>query len=82
MATTVVKTIRASGGDYTTLTAWEAANQGDLTLLDEIRIAECYNDWPTGLSDNLIITGSVTDATRYMKVTVAAGHRRGPCRKP
>lgn len=75
MPTTVVKTIRASGGDYTTLTAWEAANQGDLVAADEVRVAECYNDWPSGLDDKLVIDGSTTDATRYLMITVAAGHR-------
>ena len=75
MPATVVKTIRASGGDYTTITAWEAANQGDLVTADEIRVAECYNDWPAGLGDAFIIAGSTTDATRYLKITVAEGHR-------
>ena len=75
MPTTVVKTIRASGGDYTTLSAWEAANQGDLVAADEVRVAECYNDWPSGLIDAVNIDGSTTDATRYMAITVAAGHR-------
>lgn len=75
MPTTVVKTIRASGGDYTTLSAWEAANQGDLVTADEVRVAECYNDWPSGLNDAVNIDGSTTDATRYMAITVAAGHR-------
>ena len=75
MPTTVVKTIRASGGDYTTLSAWEAANQGNLVAADEVRVAECYNDWPGGLNDAVNIDGSTTDATRYMAITVAAGHR-------
>ena len=75
MPTTVVKTIRASGGDYTTLSAWEAANQGNLVTADEVRVAECYNDWPSGLNDAVNIDGSTTDATRYMAITVAAGHR-------
>ena len=75
MPTTVVKTIRASGGDYTTLSAWEAANQGGLVTADEVRVAECYNDWPSGLNDAVTIDGSTTDATRYMAITVAAGHR-------
>jgi len=75
MTTTVVKTIRASGGDYTTLSAWEAANEGDLVTADEVRVAECYNDWPLGLNDTVIIAGSITDATRYLKITVAEGHR-------
>jgi len=75
MPITVVKTIRASGGDYTTLSAWEAANQGDLVAADEVRVAECYNDWPSGLVDSVTIDGSTTDATRYLKITVAVGHR-------
>ena len=75
MPTTVVKTIHASGGDYTTLSAWEAANQGNLVATDEVRVAECYNDWPGGLNDAVNIDGSTTDATRYMAITVAAGHR-------
>lgn len=75
MPTTVVKTIRASGGDYTTLSAWEAANQGDLVAADEIRVAECYNDWPGGLNDAVYLDGSTEDATRYLMITVAPGHR-------
>lgn len=75
MPTTVVKTIRASGGDYTTLSAWEAANQGNLVSADEVRVAECYNDWPSGLADTVDVSGSTTDATRYMMITVAPGHR-------
>ena len=75
MTTTVIKTIRASGGDYSLLSTWEAANQGDLVTADEVRVAECYNDWPSGLNDAVNIDGSATDATRYMAITVAAGHR-------
>ena len=48
MATEIVHTIRASGGDYTTLSAWEAAQQRDLVAADEIAVAECYNDWRVG----------------------------------
>lgn len=75
MATEVISTIRSSGGDYTSLSSWEAGEQGDLVSLDEIHTAECYNDWPSGLNDILTIDGSTTDSTRYMRVTVAAGHR-------
>lgn len=75
MTTTVTKTIRASGGDYTTLSAWEAALPASLVANDEIHVAECYNDWPSGLNDVVSISGSTTDATRYIKVTVAEGHR-------
>ncbi len=40
-----------------------------------LAIAECYNDWPSGLDDTLIIDGWVTGVSNYVKVTVAAGHR-------
>ena len=65
-------TIKPSGGDYTTLTAWEAAKQGTLT---EIEVAECYSFGSSGLDDNLTIDGSITTSSAYMMVTVAAGER-------
>lgn len=73
MATEVVSTIRSSGGDYTTVSAWEAGEQGDLVTADEIRVAECYNDWVGGLSNTVVIDGSTTDSTRYLVVRAAAG---------
>lgn len=63
------------GGYYTTLSAWEAAEQADLVAADQIRTAVCYDDWPTGLSDAVYVNGWTTDATRYARVTVASGHR-------
>ncbi len=65
MATTVVHTIKASGGDYTSLSAWEAAQQRNLVTLDEISVAECYgfidtiataiSGWTTGVNNYIII---------------------------
>ena len=75
MPTEVISTIRASGGDYTTLSAWEAGEQRNLVTADEIAVAVCYNDWPSGLNDNVTVAGWTTDATRYVKITVAEGHR-------
>ena len=75
MATEVFSHIRASGGDYTSLSAWEAGEQRNLVTADQIETAVCYNDWPTGLVDELDINGWTTDATRYVRVTVAEGHR-------
>lgn len=75
MATEVISTIRSSGGDYTSLSSWEAGEQKNLVTADEISTAECYNDWPSGLSDEVNITGWTTDSTRYCKITVAFGHR-------
>jgi hypothetical protein len=70
MATTITKTVKASGGDYTSLSAWEAGEQGDLVTADELRQAECY-----GFQDTSVcaIDGSTTDATRYLRVFAAAG---------
>ncbi len=31
-------------------------------------IAECYNDWPTGLDDNLSVIGWITDSDNYIKI--------------
>lgn len=75
MATEVISTIRSSGGDYTSLSSWEAGEQTNLVTADQIATAECYDDWASGLSDEVTISGWTTDSTRYVKVTVAAGHR-------
>jgi hypothetical protein len=79
MATTVTKTIRASGngGDYTLLSSWEAAIPSDLVTEDEQWIAECYNDeFDTGvhgLEDSLNVDGHTTDATRNIVIRAASG---------
>ena len=43
--TTNVRTIKASGGDYTTLAAWEDARDGNLTVPGDGSIEEavCYS---------------------------------------
>lgn len=81
MPTERVKTIRASGGDYTSLSAWQAGELGlgvgDLVARDEIAVAECYNDWTgNGLNEaaGVTISGWTTDATRYVCVRPAPGH--------
>ena len=61
-----ISSIKASGGDYTTLTAWEAAKQGVLT---DIQVAEVYNDFTDGLDDQLTIAGSTTTTLFYFKVS-------------
>ena len=69
MATTVTKTIRASGGDYTTVSAWEAGRQAanaNLVTADVIEVGECYDDWETGLANTCTISGFTADSTRYL----------------
>lgn len=65
MATTIVHTIKASGGDYTSLSAWEAGQQRNLVTADEIEVAECYgfidttpvtvSGWTVGVNNYIII---------------------------
>ncbi len=142
MATEFICSIRSSGGDYSTLTLWEAAIQADLTsantlvfshsgivgtvgdgatvtgsssgatgtvyhatssqimvnvtsgtfvsgeqmqvdtsnyvtLTDSgdsvIAVAECYNDWPSGLNDTVSVAGWTTNSTNRIIIRAAAG---------
>jgi hypothetical protein len=65
-----ISTIKSSGGDYTTLSAWESDKQGTLT---DIEVAECYDFGTSGLSDTLVVDGSTTAADKYFKITAASG---------
>jgi hypothetical protein len=71
MASTVIKTVKpGGGGDYASLSAWEAGENGNLVGADEIRVAECYG----GLDATAVtISGGTVDATRYLIVRAAAG---------
>lgn len=75
--TTAAETTGTAGGHYTTLSAWESAEEGDITETgtDVIAVAECYDDFPTGLDDSVIIDGWTTDVDNYVKITVAPGDR-------
>jgi len=72
MATEVVHVVdpdNGSGADYTTITAWEAAQQRDLTSADEIAVAKCRCTGSTGDAISIMyISGWTTDATRYIKI--------------
>ncbi len=72
MATTIIKTIKPSGGDYTSLSAWEAGEQRDLVTLNEIAVAECYS-----MSDltTVLVSGWVTDATHYIRIYTPTAER-------
>lgn len=72
MPTTVTTTVKASGGDYTSLAAWEAAQQADLTALDQIREAACYNFADS--AGPVEIAGWTTDATRYARIYAVDNH--------
>jgi hypothetical protein len=74
MAVEVIKTIKPSGGDYTSLSAWEAGEQGDLVAADQIRTAECYSMSDTAA---VMIDGWTTDAARYIRIYTPAAERHG-----
>jgi len=72
MATEVIKIVdpdNGSGTNYTSLSAWEAGEQGDLTgARDEIAVAKCRCTGGTADTTGLIIEGWTTDSTRYIKI--------------
>ena len=71
----VVKTIRASGGDYSLLSTWEADIPADLVTPDERWIAETYADWLNGLNDRYAESSArVTSDTAYIAIQAAPGH--------
>ena len=73
MPTTIVKTIGASGSDYTTIASWEAACPANLTSSDEIWQGQ-GRDEEFNVTATTVIGGGVTsDATRYMDLTCIAG---------
>lgn len=64
-------TIKSSGGDYTSLSAWEADKQADITGLGP-EIAECYDlDDTTDVG----ISGWTTTATDYIEIKAATAAR-------
>ena len=70
------KTIKSSGGDYTSLTAWEAGEQADLVALDRVAVAECYDF--ESIESPVTINGWTTDAGHYIKIYVPPSERRAP----
>lgn len=72
---TVTSTINKTGEDYASLTAWEAAKNGDLVTATTIQVAECYDD-DGALDDAFTIDGSTTSTDYYMKVTTPVDSNR------
>ena len=72
MPTTDVKTI-GTGGDYTTIQAWEDACPANLTAVDKIWQGQLKNQHFTGSGPMVTFSGVTTDATRYIELTTEAG---------
>jgi hypothetical protein len=60
---------------YNTFQAWETDREGDLVADDRREVGVAYNDGPFVFTSPLNLAASTTDATRYMKLTVAEGQR-------
>lgn len=74
---TQVKHVKPSGGDYTSLSSWEAGEQADLVTANICKVAECYamND-----TTALGVAGWTTDATRYATIHVPLAERHSGVR--
>jgi len=71
----VIRTVKTTGGDYTSLNAWEVGQQSDLVSENKRRTAECY-----AMQDTISVTfdGWTTSSTRYIKAyTPVSGRHDG-----
>lgn len=75
MATEVFRTVRPSGGDYTSLAACEAGEQQNWVTADEYGVWEIQGDWSGGPDATCQIDGSTTDTTRYIEIRADASNR-------
>jgi hypothetical protein len=77
MATQLKKTVKPSGGDYTSLEACMNANEKDLVAADQYFDVEIDGDWSGGAdTTNCTIHNYTTDAMHYINIytTAAARH--------
>lgn len=72
MADEDIKTVKSSGGDYTSLDAWEAGEQADIVAADKIAVAEVYAFEDTTA---FTIAGWTVDSTRYIIVRTPTTER-------
>lgn len=68
-ATEFKRTVKPSGGDYTTLSAAEAGMQTNLVSSDQFALIEIDGDWSGGADTNAVtIAGWTTGASNYISV--------------
>ena len=72
MATIVSKTI-GSGGDYSTLQAWEDACPANLVTADQVWQGKVKNQVFSSTGTLLTISGTTVDATHYVELTTDTG---------
>lgn len=71
MPTTVTKTIK-SGGDYTTLQAWEDAAPANYVTADQVWQGQASGSFVSA-TNLLTVSGGTVDATCYLELTTEAG---------
>ena len=76
-ANVVQKTIQQSGGDYTSLSAWEAGRQTNCVTADSIEMAVIQGSWSAADTTSLTINGWTTDAARYIVITNSTSQHDG-----
>jgi hypothetical protein len=76
MATQLLKTVKPSGGDYTSLEACMDANEQNLVTADKYFDVEIDGTWSSADTSAVTIHNYTTDATRYINIytTSAARH--------
>ena len=65
MTTTIIKTVKPSGGDYTSLANWETGQQANIVAADQVQECDCYSMVDTAA---VSLTGWTTDATHYLLI--------------
>ena len=73
MPTTTVKVIAASGGDYSTLQAWEDDCPADLVSADIVWEGRIRGPFNESSGHPLTFGGGTTDATRFKRIKAEAG---------
>ena len=68
MATQLKKTVKPSGGDYTSLEACMNANEQNLVTADKYFDVEIDGSWSIADTTNVTVHNYTTDATRYINI--------------
>jgi hypothetical protein len=74
----VVSIVAPSGGDYTSLSAWESGEQADLVTADEKHVAEIQGDWSGGPDTvGVTISGWTMDSDHRVTIRTDSANRAG-----
>lgn len=71
----VIRTLKSSGGDYSSLSAWQNAEQTDLVAAGDQHILEVYKKDPPGSWGALTMVGWTTGPNNYVTITVPESER-------